>query len=249
MVLSLLLGLQLLGVAVVLCLDQRVLEHITSPTLRRYALDSKYQLDKLLESAEEHNLDVWSAKNLTVDIYFPTNTSFLFDAPFTESVVHAAIPPVPNAFDWHLNTSFYDAYHPLEQVEQFISGLSSQFPKLVETVAIGRSAEQRDILAIKVSNPATSLRRKKTIVLMGAQHAREWISLSTALYLAHGLADNSSVSHSLSSLLDSYDFHIIPVANPDGYKYTWEVDRLWYKNRQVLGPVAKCIGIDMNRNW
>lgn len=52
MVLSLLLGLQLLGLSAVFALDQQLLEHVTSPTMRRYALDSEHKLEKLLESAE-----------------------------------------------------------------------------------------------------------------------------------------------------------------------------------------------------
>lgn len=43
-------------------------------------------------------------------------------------------------------------------------------------------------------------------------------------------------------------FTIIPVPNPDGYVYTWDADRLWYKNRSPTGN-EECIGIDMNRNW
>ena len=43
------------------------------------------------------------------------------------------------------------------------------------------------------------------------------------------------------------DFHILPVPNPDGYDYTWQTDRLWYKNRQVLSPYSNCVGLDMNR--
>ena len=35
--------------------------------------------------------------------------------------------------------------------------------------------------------------------------------------------------------------------NPDGYEYTWESDRYWYKNRQVIGPYTECVGLDMNR--
>lgn len=43
------------------------------------------------------------------------------------------------------------------------------------------------------------------------------------------------------------DFHIIPMPNPDGYEYTWESDRYWYKNRQIIGPYTECVGLDMNR--
>jgi hypothetical protein len=87
------------------------------------------------------------------------------------------------------------------------------------------------------------------IVIFGPQHAREWIGTATALYLSHALLANSSEPGSLAPLLDTHDFYIVPSPNPDGYAYTWEHDRFWYKNRQVIGPYEKCVGLDMNRNW
>lgn len=53
----------------------------------------------------------------------------------------------------------------------------------------------------------------------------------------------------MSSLLDVFNVHIIPLPNPDGYSYAWKKDRYWYKNRQVVDPKSKCVGVDMNRNW
>jgi len=50
-------------------------------------------------------------------------------------------------------------------------------------------------------------------------------------------------------LLEKFDFYIIPTPNVDGYAFTWEQDRFWYKNRQVMGPNAKCVGLDTGRNW
>ena len=35
-------------------------------------------------------------------------------------------------------------------------------------------------------------------------------------------------------LLAVYDFYIVPVANPDGYVYSWTSDRMWRKNRRPL---------------
>ncbi|KAL0567158.1 hypothetical protein V5O48_014833 [Marasmius crinis-equi] len=91
--------------------------------------------------------------------------------------------------------------------------------------------------------------KKLGFVIIGPQHAREWVATSTALYLAHALAVNTSETQSLASLLDIYDFYVVPSPNPDGYTFTWEGDRFWYKNRQMMGPKGKCIGLDMNRNW
>jgi len=104
-------------------------------------------------------------------------------------------------------------------------------------------------MTISRSESKDANKSKMGIVINGAQHAREWIAMATALYLAHALVASASEPHSLSHLLDSFDFHIIPAPNPDGYDYTWESDRFWYKNRMIMGPKTKCVGLDMNRNW
>ncbi|KAI9512002.1 peptidase M14 [Russula earlei] len=86
-------------------------------------------------------------------------------------------------------------------------------------------------------------------LVTGAQHAREWVASASALYVAHALLADRSEAYSLARLLERHSFYIVPVPNPDGYVYTWERDRFWYKNRLQLGPDARCVGVDMNRNW
>lgn len=62
----------------------------------------------------------------------------------------------------------------------------------------------------------------------------------------------------VTSLIDNVDFYIVPVLNPDGYRYTWTQDRLWRKNRsarrcslaQGFGSYQSCCqGVDLNRNF
>ena len=50
-------------------------------------------------------------------------------------------------------------------------------------------------------------------------------------------------------LSDGFEFSIIPVANPDGYEYSWAKpeNRLWRKNRR-RNPNG-CAGVDLNRNF
>ena len=45
------------------------------------------------------------------------------------------------------------------------------------------------------------------------------------------------------ALLDRVRFFIVPVVNPDGYVYSWNVDRYWRKNRR--GDY----GVDLSRNY
>ena len=46
--------------------------------------------------------------------------------------------------------------------------------------------------------------------------------------------------------MNTFDFWLVPVANPDGYVYSWTFDRMWRKNRS---PNEKCVGVDLNRNF
>ncbi len=64
---------------------------------------------------------------------------------------------------------------------------------------------------------------------------------------------------------EKLNFHILPIANPDGYEYTWSNQsntniRLWRKNRNVTcldgainydtrPPDSDCVGVDLNRNF
>ena len=54
-------------------------------------------------------------------------------------------------------------------------------------------------------------------------------------------------------LLDENELRIVPVANPDGYDYSFtEGQRLWRKNlrdNDNSGTVTPGDGVDLNRNW
>ncbi|THU92100.1 hypothetical protein K435DRAFT_967814 [Dendrothele bispora CBS 962.96] len=175
---------------------------------------------------------------------------------------------------WNLssltNTSYHSVYHPLYEIDSFVHEMAKAYPEEASVVHLGHSAEGREMLGLKLARVPPENNdddkpekgpekpgkertldptKKLGFVIMGAQHAREWVATATSLYLAHALVTNRTEDGSLSDLLEVFDFYIIPTPNPDGYDYTWESDRFWYKNRQIMGPNAKCIGLDMNRNW
>lgn len=86
---------------------------------------------------------------------------------------------------------------------------------------------------------------KKSIVFEGGHHAKEWISPATVTWMLNELL--SSKDPEIRKLAEAYEWHIVPVTNPDGYSYTWSHDRYWRKTRK---PVSKfCKGSDLNRNW
>lgn len=80
------------------------------------------------------------------------------------------------------DSTFHLSYHPLPEIEAFISDLAKEHPGLVELVSIGRTGEQREMTAVKISDASksvpggkngASLKPKGTMVIIGAQHARE----------------------------------------------------------------------------
>nr|GAT47949.1 zinc carboxypeptidase [Mycena chlorophos] len=230
-------------------------------TLRRFTPGTPQELEEVLGIAERHDLDVWQirADRPSVDIYTPNELPDALKG-FPHSLSRVSVPSLPSplsAGNWDLsslaNTTFHDEWHPQDEVDAFILNLAVLHPERVTVLELGHTAEGREMLGLKVSSGAAvkkgAAKPKLGFVLMGPQHSREWVATSTALYFAHALLADASEPGSLAGLLDTYDFHIIPSPNPDGYVYTWETDRFWYKNRQIVGPGAQCIGIDMNRNW
>ena len=79
------------------------------------------------------------------------------------------------------------------------------------------------------------------------QHAREWISPMTVMYIAERLASTYETDPRVRAILDRAEFIFVPVVNTDGYVYTWTTERFWRKNRRNNGGGS--YGVDLNRNW
>ena len=48
-------------------------------------------------------------------------------------------------------------------------------------------------------------------------HAREWISPAVCTYVLREIVENAASN----GYVDQINFHMLPVANPDGYEYTF----------------------------
>ncbi|GKT48838.1 putative metallohydrolase YodQ [Colletotrichum spaethianum] len=121
------------------------------------------------------------------------------------------------------------------------------FPTITEVITIGQSYEGRDILGLKVGTKtrAPGADRRKTVVVTGGMHAREWISTTTTNYVAWSFITAFGREPMITKLLEHFDFVFIPVVNPDGVEYTWTTDRLWRKSRQQTG-MSWCRGFDLD---
>lgn len=110
----------------------------------------------------------------------------------------------------------FDAYSRFGDINRYLDNLATAHPDLVKVTTVGQSYEKRNMKIIRISD-LKSRATKKTIFVDAGIHAREWIAPATALYIIHELVENYAVN---KHLLQTFDWVILPCANPDGYEYS-----------------------------
>lgn len=128
-------------------------------------------------------------------------------------------------------------------------------PDIAKLVEIGRTVQDQPILAVKVTRDARRVAdgQRPAAMYVGAQHAREWITPEMNTRLLHHFVDSYGNDRELTRLINSNEYWFVPVANPDGYNYTFtKGNRLWRKNladNNGDGRTTQLDGVDLNRNF
>lgn len=161
------------------------------------------------------------------------------------------------AFDAHSICDPYSAYD-YERVRAETDELAASYPGLVEKRAIGRSAEGRELIAIKLGYG------ERNIVFNGAIHGCESFSTNFLMYLAdryaYGYAtDGEYEGYSYRELLDEVSFTIVPMLNPDGVNIAQNGAYAAADPESILAMdttgtgyhawKANANGVDLNRNF
>jgi hypothetical protein len=160
-----------------------------------------------------------------------------------------------------------------ETLYEELARLADEHPNIVKREIVGRSIGGKPILALRITRdarePTNPDGSRPAAAYMSTQHAREWIVPEQARRLAHLFVDNYGApgqakdvqghaiagvpASALTSLVNTREIWIVPVANPDGYDFTFTPgNRLWRKNLRDNdgdGRITAVDGVDPNRNF
>jgi len=145
-----------------------------------------------------------------------------------------------------LGVDFYGEFRDADELIALFDTLLDARPELISSEVVGSSVEGRDIVAYRINAPDGAA-GKPTFAFNGTIHAREWISPMTMAFLMDRFVLGYGSDPEITSLLDRVNLAVIPILNPDGFRYSWTSDRFWRKNRRNNG--GGVFGVDLNRNF
>jgi Zinc carboxypeptidase/Immune inhibitor A-like, MAM domain len=133
--------------------------------------------------------------------------------------------------------------------------LAQENPQLVKLEVLGHTHQGRELIALKLTQGASGIAdgTRPAVLHSSTQHAREWISTEVNRRLLNWYIDGWRANDTeIRDLLMNNELWFVVVANPDGYQYTFDTERLWRKNLRDNdndGQITRADGVDPNRNF
>ncbi len=158
-----------------------------------------------------------------------------------------------------------------DNISTQLQKLARRYDRITELVTIGRTLNGLPIYAMRVTRNAdnTPDGRRPAVLYSSVQHAREWLAGETGRRTLRLFVDNYGrngaargtdgqpvegvTAREITQLVNTRELWFIPIANPDGYDFTFDPEnRLWRKNLRDNngdGEITGVDGVDLNRNF
>ena len=144
-----------------------------------------------------------------------------------------------------------EGYRTPEEIQRLMELLALTHPgyaaliDLTEELGTPPTVEGRHIYALKVSDNADEDEDEPNLLLVGMHHAREIMGPETVLLVAERLLEDGG--DDIKKLVAGTQIYLAWDWNPDGWRYVFDVDNSWRKNR--LPNPDGSFGVDLNRNY
>jgi hypothetical protein len=153
--------------------------------------------------------------------------------------------------------SFDPLYHTYEETVEFLKSMEINYPNLSKLFLIGKSTRfGHPIYAIKISDNPEIREDETRILIDGMHHAREPLGNEICLSLIEYLLTRYGIEERVTKWVNNYEIWIIPIINPEGYKFIVDNNLSspwWRKNLRDNNNNGKIDydydGVDLNRNY
>lgn len=142
------------------------------------------------------------------------------------------------------------AYHNYAEMSSAIQAVATAKPSIVSRFSMGKSYQNRDLWAVKISDNVTIDENEPEVLFIGLHHAREHLTVEMTLYILNLLANGYGTDSTITNLVNTREIYILFNMNPDGGEYDIATGsyRSWRKNRQPNSG-SSYVGTDLNRNY
>ncbi|MCC6951885.1 MAG: hypothetical protein IT433_10625 [Phycisphaerales bacterium] len=149
------------------------------------------------------------------------------------------------------DAAWFSTFRNLAEIGARLDHYQAEYPEIASTFVVGQTIQGRQIRGVRITGPdlpGNPRSARPAVVFNSCQHAREWATPMTTMWIADRLIEGYGNDLRLTGLVDLCDVYVVPVVNCDGYEFTWTPNnRLWRKNRRDNGDGT--FGVDTNRNW
>ncbi len=147
-----------------------------------------------------------------------------------------------------LQTSLRTAsqYYDPSEIEALLAQVEIDFPAIARRFLVGTTSEGRGIYGLEISNNPGVDEDEPAIQFNAQHHAREVATSHVVMDVVEALTNGYGSDAQITSWVDNYKTICVPMVNPDGVQYVFDVNGLWRRNRMVH---PGCTGVDLNRNY
>lgn len=150
-------------------------------------------------------------------------------------------------------SSFNGGYRTGAEIAATLRDRAARYPQIAQVFEYGRSYLNTPLLGMTLTNGEIA-GPKPTLVIVAGVHAREIAPPEIALRFVDDLLARYSTDADAAWLLDEHQIVVVPLANPDGYRW---VEQGYYQRKNGHRVGTGCAdppqpsnhyGVDINRN-
>jgi len=134
---------------------------------------------------------------------------------------------------------------PLE-IDALLAQIVIDHPNITRRITVGTTAEGRSIFGLEISNNPGIDEDEPAIQFNGQHHAREVATSLVVMDVIDTLTTGYAVDTQITSWVDNFKTVCVPMVNPDGVQFVFDVNSFWRRNRMAY---SSCTGVDLNRNY